>query len=517
MQPQTTPAPIPVTRDGVCVVDGYGIELKVERGHLVVADGIGPHRRRSRFSRATSGIKRLVVLGRTGYWSLEAIRWLADVGVGFVQLDPDGRLLVGSAGLGLDDPRLRRAQALSWSSGPGMAAALDLLDLKLRGQAAVARRLPAGDAAVVAIEACRPLLRLATTPAELMAPEAAAASAYWAAWSGVELRWAKADLGRVPDHWRTFGSRSSPLTGNPRLAANPANALLSYGYRLLEAAARLSCITMGLDPGLGILHADQRARDSLALDVIEAARPDVDAFVLDQLRTRTFRVVDFHETRQGACRILSPLTHELVATLPAWEARLGPIVEGVARAFAASPETRTGRLPTLLTGDRRSAGRAGQRRAKRRSVRPVAVLLGSCRECGAGVPVGRDCCGACLPVVTADQRAKFLAAGQIELRRQRETGADRSHGGRAGRSRASKVSSSRRAAAKWQRSNGPLPDPEVFRRDVLPLLAGVPAAHLAEITGLSRPYCAAILRGERVPHARWWEIVRTAARATKPA
>ena len=45
---------------------------------------------------------------------------------------------------------------------------------------------------------------------------------------------------------------------------------------------------------------------------------------------------------------------------------------------------------------------------------------------------------------------------------------------------------------------------KVFRREVLPLLAGVSAVRLAEATGLSRPYCAAILRGKRVAHPRWW-------------
>ena len=62
----------------------------------------------------------------------------------------------------------------------------------------------------------------------------------------------------------------------------------------------------------------------------------------------------------------------------------------------------------------------------------------------------------------------------------------------------------RQAATEWERFNGPVPDAKVFRREVLPLLAGVSAVRLAEATGLSRPYCAAILRGKRVAHPRWW-------------
>lgn len=39
---------------GVYVADGYGIQVKVRNKHLVVADGIGSHRREQRFHKATS-------------------------------------------------------------------------------------------------------------------------------------------------------------------------------------------------------------------------------------------------------------------------------------------------------------------------------------------------------------------------------------------------------------------------------------------------------------------------------
>jgi hypothetical protein len=44
------------------------------------------------------------------------------------------------------------------------------------------------------------------------------------------------------------------LTGSPRLATNPPNAILNYCYALLLCEARLSAVAVGLDPGLGMLH-----------------------------------------------------------------------------------------------------------------------------------------------------------------------------------------------------------------------------------------------------------------------
>jgi CRISPR/Cas system-associated endonuclease Cas1 len=38
---------------------------------------------------------------------------------------------------------------------------------------------------------------------------------------------------------------------------------------------------LGLDPGIGFLHVDTPNRDSLACDLMEVARADVDAFLID--------------------------------------------------------------------------------------------------------------------------------------------------------------------------------------------------------------------------------------------
>jgi len=65
-------------------------------------------------------------------------------------------------------------------------------------------------------------------------------------------------LRRVPERWRIFGSRMSPLTRSPRLAVNPPNAMLNYSICNLESEARLAISELGLDPGIGFLHSDTR-------------------------------------------------------------------------------------------------------------------------------------------------------------------------------------------------------------------------------------------------------------------
>jgi hypothetical protein len=203
--------------------------------------------------------------------------------------------------------------------------------------------------------------------------EAQAAAVYRNAWSAIEVRFAKRDQGRVPAHWRTFDMRRSPVSGASRNAANPANALLNYLYAILEAEAAIAARTVGLDPGIGVLHADQRNRDSLACDLMEASRPDVDAVVLDLLLTHTFGAGDFFENRQGVCRVLPPLTQLLAETAPRWAKAIAPVAEQVAKMLMQADQ-RSGRtlpkLPTPLTQRNRSTGRMSTRRSSMRERTP---------------------------------------------------------------------------------------------------------------------------------------------------
>src|SRR5438876_10521281 len=82
-----------VPRHGVLTVFGYGIQARVDRGHLFVEDGIGAQRRRFRFARVGHGLKRLVVIGSDGFVSLSALRWLADQRTAFIMLERDGKVL----------------------------------------------------------------------------------------------------------------------------------------------------------------------------------------------------------------------------------------------------------------------------------------------------------------------------------------------------------------------------------------------------------------------------------------
>ncbi len=47
---------------GVCVVDGYGVQVRVRNRCLIVSDGIGRFRRERSFAKALVGISRLIIV-----------------------------------------------------------------------------------------------------------------------------------------------------------------------------------------------------------------------------------------------------------------------------------------------------------------------------------------------------------------------------------------------------------------------------------------------------------------------
>jgi len=336
---ETFDGPRDAVAPDVAVVDGFGVVIAVEREHLVARDGLGRHRRERQWSKVEAP-KRVVVLGTTGSLSLAALRWCADAGTEVVCTDASGRLLYCSASSGfgdrppLDDARLRRAQALAAGAEVGMVVVRYLLDLKLAGQAAVAGQVLHRPEVADTVDSLRSLLPDATDVETARLLESQAAAAYFSAWNGPGLRFQRRDDARVPAHWKRYGGRASPLTGRNQRAADPANAMLSYCYALAATEARVACIAAGLDPGMGLLHLDERNRQSMALDVMEGLRPDVDRFVLGLWASRIFARRDFSEDGSGHVRVLMPLSHHLASTMPAWARLAAPVAAHVARTFA---------------------------------------------------------------------------------------------------------------------------------------------------------------------------------------
>ena len=480
-------------RFGVITLAGYGIRVAVDKGHLTVEDGLGFTRRFARFSKIDDRLRRLVVIGADGFVSLAALQWLADRDAAFVMLDRRGSVLAVTGPVRPSDARLRRAQALAHASGLGLNVARELIRCKLIGQEEVVRHRFGNESSADQIATIREQVVNAGTVESVRSYEAAGAQIYWTVWRSLDVRFPQKDLRRLPDHWRTFGARKSPLTGSPRVAVNPANAMLNYLYALLEAESRLALSAMGLDPGLGVLHADTPARDSLACDLMEAARPLVDVYVFDWITREPLRREWFFEVRSGNCRLMAEFTERLTHTTSMWARAVAPHAEMIARELWAGRKRNSNceRIPTRLTQTHKRNARE-RRRERALPERPKPTRI--CRLCGAELKRGNSTCSGCSRSVARDN---LLIAAKL--------GRSKTHAPIAEARRGATQVKQRMAMRNWNPERQPRwLSEDVFRARIQPLLARIEVPLIAKTIDVSKPYATWIRRGERLPHPRHW-------------
>ena len=493
------------TGHGVVAVRGYGVRIAVERGHLIIEDGLALGRRVRRFARVTPDVERVVVHGHAGTVTLDALRWMSDTGILFIQLDNDGQLIATNVTRALDDVRIRRGQALASVVPQGVDIARSLLATKLDGQCRVLRDMGGKRTAAQVVHDTREALADAITIADLRYIESRAAVEYWDAWHGIPMRFGSRDVKHIPAHWLAFDSRRSQLSSSNRKASTPINAILNYLYGILEAEARIAAYRVGCDPGMGLIHSDKPHRANFAADLMEPVRPDVDAYVLQLLEDRTFLKADFFENRDGNCRLLPPLTEALAESAPRWAKALGPVAEHTAWAFAhiqspigslAAPTVKPPlRLRTPIT--QRNHARTAE------STKPM-TLAHRCKDCGQTLKnAARTYCDVCLPA-----HAKRASLKGVETQRQlRAIGEDRRTSPEVRAIHRIHATQQRARNAAWEAAQTSIPSPTLYKRDIYPRIKELPVRVLVEATGLSTSSCKHIRTGRVMPHPRHWDAL----------
>ena len=89
---------------------------------------------------------------------------------------------------------------------------------------------------------------------------------------------------------------------NRRPPRDPLNVVLSLGYTLLHAETVIALYSSGLDPYIGFYHALDFGRESLACDLVESSRTDIDRFAVGLFSKGILRPEDF-SSNAGQCML----------------------------------------------------------------------------------------------------------------------------------------------------------------------------------------------------------------------
>ena len=434
------------------------------------------------------------MIGNDGFVSLAALRWLADQKCAFVMLERDGRVLLTTGPVRPSDARLRRAQALAEQSGAALSIARELISRKLAGQEHVVRDKLLDSEAADLIAQLRAKVDRAETIDAVRKLESQAAGRYWSVWTDLPIMFPKHDLRQVPDHWRFFETRKSPLSGSQRLACNPVNAILNYLFALTEAESRLASAVLGLDVGLGFIHMDAPARDSLACDLMETVRPEIEGWLLDWITREPLKREWFHEQRDGSVRLMAPFAARLAETAPMWGRAVAPVAEWVARQlWSRRRDSREAGPATRLTQSRKREVKSSLSLPRPEpTVKPHRL----CRDCGKEIDARYTHCLQCATPAATERLGRVAHTGRIA-----------SHTPEAQRKQGNTQRRHRRAEAAW--SPGSQPDwltEEFFAKEVQPKLAVVSTSLIVSRLGVSAGYAGQIRKGCR-PHPRHWHAL----------
>jgi len=213
-------------------------------------------------------VERIVCFGAVGV-SAGLRSWALASEVELVFLSRRGTYLgqAWAAAAGRRIGRLRAQLAMAGDPSRALPIARAVVEAKVRKQMVLLQRLARRDnadivsSAVGQINELLAMLPSCGTREELMGIEGASARGYFAA------------LGQIMPDGMQFTGRSRQPPGDL------INAALSYGYAIILSEATSALCSAGLDPAIGLLHAEQDNRPSLALDLMEEFRP----LVVDQV------------------------------------------------------------------------------------------------------------------------------------------------------------------------------------------------------------------------------------------
>lgn len=291
-------------------LSGYGIDLHVDSGRLVVTDGRDYSKEpiTQEFKAKHDDLDLVVIYGHTGNVSLEAMKWLSKQNIALAVLNWDGRVLMNV--LCPDNRRfnIRMAQYDAYRNEKRVPLAKAFIEAKIEHSLLVLdwikTRYPQlceeKMSLIEEIRSYKSHLVEAQTPSDVLGVEGMVAKNYWSI------------IRAVNDKKLDFEGRNIGRTGKAMGATDPVNALFNYGYAMLETQCWIAINSSGLDSQVGFLHEYAPSKAPLVYDLQEPYRWLVDVTVIGALERKEFSRKDFVLTDNYNIRLRPDATKRLI-------------------------------------------------------------------------------------------------------------------------------------------------------------------------------------------------------------
>lgn len=276
------------------LLDGYGMSMRIDGAKLHIKNGsekLGEGGEEYVFSPKKIDVDNVVLYGRSGTISVDAIRWLIKHNVQITLLDWNGKLLTTMLPPESVQVKTKFAQYVSYGDmTKRIAIARKLLEAKfLRTQAVLDWLKNRYEIVNNDFSKEEELFKKAKTISELMMVEGRIAAHYWKEFKKI-----------IPDKLEFNGRKTIE---HPKGASDQVNTMLNYGYSLLEAECKKAINSAGLDVHVGFLHEMNNGKHSLAYDLQEPFRFLIDLAVISLVEREEMHKSDFIRTENYNLRL----------------------------------------------------------------------------------------------------------------------------------------------------------------------------------------------------------------------
>lgn len=273
------------------LLDGYGIDLRVDKAKLIIKHQTDLSNETIVYSPRKIDIDHIVIYGRSGEISFDAIRWLMKHYVQVSFLNWDGQLLTSmlyEKNIGSEakveqykqftNPIKRFENAKKFIEGKFKQQQLVLDYLKERYS-------------IIDNDFSKEveLFKNAKTIQDILLSEGRVASHYWKQIAKI-----------IPKEYEFEGRKYKK---EAKGTGDKVNCMFNYGYAILEAEVLKSINSIGLDRHIGFLHERQVGKNSLAYDLQEPFRFLIDLAILDIIENKTIKDSDFLRTENYNLRL----------------------------------------------------------------------------------------------------------------------------------------------------------------------------------------------------------------------
>jgi len=282
------------------LISGFGTNISVDKRRLIVQNKL----ENQRYEFYPHQIKHdsVIVDGHTGSISFEAMRWLVKHNIPITMLNWNGNLLSVTLPKEPVSSKLRLKQyEIYQDEKRRYDIAYPIVKEKIKQSINLLNELSryyntVGINKIKSESKREAMFKLESTYdyRNLMMYEGRIADIYWSQILKI--------FNKLNSEFN-FISRNNTLNSHNRNASDEVNALLNYGYAILESEVRKDLNSIGLDPSISFLHELSNSRASLVYDVQELYRWLVDLSVIQLLEEKKLKKADFIVTENYNIRL----------------------------------------------------------------------------------------------------------------------------------------------------------------------------------------------------------------------